>query len=135
LIGAALNDETIAGAAAHAADGIEINGDLFASGRLPETFGSGLYPARDFRGNEVSAARVSGLGHPDPIRSRGMVPTPPAHFMKIDGTHEIKAPREVVYQAITDPQILQRCIPGCQSLEKTEENTYIRHDESRSGFG
>jgi hypothetical protein len=45
--------------------------------------------------------------------------------MKIAGTHEIKAPREVVYQAITDPQILQRCIPGCQSLEQTEENTYI----------
>jgi carbon monoxide dehydrogenase subunit G len=45
--------------------------------------------------------------------------------MKIEGTHEIKAPRDVVYHAITDPQILQRCIPGCQSLEKTEENTYI----------
>jgi carbon monoxide dehydrogenase subunit G len=45
--------------------------------------------------------------------------------MKIEGTHEIKAPREFVYQAITDPLILQRCIPGCQSLEKTEENTYI----------
>ena len=45
--------------------------------------------------------------------------------MKIEGTHEIQAPREVVYQALTNPQILQRCIPGCQSLEKTDENTYV----------
>jgi len=45
--------------------------------------------------------------------------------MKIEGTHEISAPREVVYNAITDPQILQRCIPGCQSLDKTDENTYV----------
>jgi len=45
--------------------------------------------------------------------------------MKIEGIHEIPAPREVVYQAITDPQVLQRCIPGCQSLEKTAEDTYV----------
>ena len=45
--------------------------------------------------------------------------------MKIEGTHEIPAARELVYQAITDPQILQRCIPGCQSLDKTAENTYV----------
>jgi carbon-monoxide dehydrogenase medium subunit len=31
LNGATLNDETIANAAAHAADGVDINGDLFAS--------------------------------------------------------------------------------------------------------
>jgi len=31
LNGATLNEETIASAASHAADGIEINGDLFAS--------------------------------------------------------------------------------------------------------
>jgi hypothetical protein len=45
--------------------------------------------------------------------------------MKIEGTHELQAARAVVYQALTDPQILQRCIPGCESLEKTAENTYI----------
>jgi uncharacterized protein len=48
-----------------------------------------------------------------------------SHFMKIEGTHEIQASREIVYDAITDPQILQRCIPGCQSLDKTAENTYV----------
>ncbi len=45
--------------------------------------------------------------------------------MKIEGTHEIPASREVVYNSLTDPQILQRCIPGCQSLDRTAENTYV----------
>jgi len=45
--------------------------------------------------------------------------------MKVEGTQEIPASREAVFQALTNPQILQRCIPGCQSLEKTAENTYV----------
>ena len=44
--------------------------------------------------------------------------------MKIEGTHEINAPRERVYALLTDPEVLRRCIPGCESLEKTEEDTY-----------
>jgi carbon monoxide dehydrogenase subunit G len=44
--------------------------------------------------------------------------------MKIDGTHEINAPRERVYALLTDPEVLRRCIPGCESLDKTEENAY-----------
>jgi len=45
--------------------------------------------------------------------------------MKIEGTHEINVARDVVFRALTDPQILQRCIPGCESLEQTEENAYL----------
>jgi uncharacterized protein len=45
--------------------------------------------------------------------------------MKIVGTHQILAPREVVFRALSDPQILQRCIPGCESLALTAENTYV----------
>jgi carbon monoxide dehydrogenase subunit G len=44
--------------------------------------------------------------------------------MKIEGTHQIHAPRDRIYAALTDPQILQRCIPGCESLDKTGDNTY-----------
>src|SRR6266851_5310637 len=44
--------------------------------------------------------------------------------MKIDGTHEINARRERVYALITDPEVLRRCIPGCESLEKTGDDTY-----------
>src|SRR6266849_9455488 len=44
--------------------------------------------------------------------------------MKIEGTHELDAPRERVFALITDPEVLRRCIPGCESLEKTDEDTY-----------
>jgi carbon monoxide dehydrogenase subunit G len=45
--------------------------------------------------------------------------------MKIEGRHEIHSPPEHVFQSLTDPQILQRCIPGCVSLEKSAEATYV----------
>lgn len=44
--------------------------------------------------------------------------------MKIEGTQEIHAPRERIYALLTDPEVLQRCIPGCESLEKTGDDTY-----------
>src|SRR5437868_9552544 len=45
--------------------------------------------------------------------------------MKIEGTYQIHVPRERIFAALTDPQILQRCIPGCQSLDKIADNTYV----------
>ena len=45
--------------------------------------------------------------------------------MKIQGTHDIQAPRDRVFAALIDPQVLQRCIPGCESLDQTADNTYI----------
>jgi len=45
--------------------------------------------------------------------------------MKIEGTHQIHAPRDRVYAAVINPQVLQRCIPGCQSLDRTADNTYV----------
>jgi carbon monoxide dehydrogenase subunit G len=44
--------------------------------------------------------------------------------MKIEGTQELHVPREQVYAALIDPQVLQRCIPGCESLEKTGDDSY-----------
>jgi carbon monoxide dehydrogenase subunit G len=44
--------------------------------------------------------------------------------MKIEGTQELHAPRGSVYAALIDPQVLQRCIPGCESLEKTGDDDY-----------
>jgi carbon monoxide dehydrogenase subunit G len=44
--------------------------------------------------------------------------------MKVEGTHELHASAERVYQALIDPAVLQRCIPGCERLEKTGENAY-----------
>ena len=44
--------------------------------------------------------------------------------MKIEGSHTIKAPRESLYQLMVDPEILWRCVPGCQSLEAVEDGSY-----------
>ena len=44
--------------------------------------------------------------------------------MKIEGTQVLHARRERIYQALTDPEVLRRCIPGCERLEKTGENIY-----------
>lgn len=44
--------------------------------------------------------------------------------MKIEGIQKLHAPRARVYAALTDPQVLQRCIPGCESLDQTSENAY-----------
>lgn len=44
--------------------------------------------------------------------------------MKLEGAHQLKASRERVYHSLIDPEVLQRCIPGCERLEKTADNTY-----------
>lgn len=37
--------------------------------------------------------------------------------MKIEGRYEIPAPAERIYLALQDPDVLTRCIPGCEKLE------------------
>jgi carbon monoxide dehydrogenase subunit G len=44
--------------------------------------------------------------------------------MKIEGTQQLHATRDRVYSALIDPNILQHCIPGCESLERTATDTY-----------
>jgi uncharacterized protein len=44
--------------------------------------------------------------------------------MKIEGSHTIKAPRPLLWQLLIDPAVLQRCVPGCESLEADEEGSY-----------
>jgi carbon monoxide dehydrogenase subunit G len=44
--------------------------------------------------------------------------------VKLDGTHELEATRERVYQSLVNPEVLQRCIPGCERLERTGDNTF-----------
>lgn len=41
--------------------------------------------------------------------------------MDMTGEQRIAARREVVWQALNDPQILRACIPGCQELVKTSD--------------
>ncbi|HUG61117.1 MAG TPA: carbon monoxide dehydrogenase subunit G [Methylomirabilota bacterium] len=38
--------------------------------------------------------------------------------MDMTGEYRIPAPREAVWTALNDPDVLRACIPGCESLEK-----------------
>ena len=37
--------------------------------------------------------------------------------MKIEGAHDIPAPRQKVWEAFLDPERLRQAIPGCEKLE------------------
>nr|WP_306268510.1 carbon monoxide dehydrogenase subunit G [Pararhizobium sp. IMCC3301] len=41
--------------------------------------------------------------------------------MDMSGEYRIPAPRETVWAALNDPEILKQCIPGCESLEMTSD--------------
>lgn len=44
--------------------------------------------------------------------------------MDINGEYLIDAPREVVWRALNDPEMLQQCIPGCDSLQQIDDNRF-----------
>ena len=44
--------------------------------------------------------------------------------MQFTGSYSIAAPPEAVWEALNDPLVLRDCIPGCESLEKTDANTF-----------
>lgn len=47
--------------------------------------------------------------------------------MKLPATHTFKASREKVFAALVDPVVLQKCIEGCEKMEKTGEDSYDAH--------
>ncbi len=42
--------------------------------------------------------------------------------MEIKGEYRIPAPRQQVWAALNDTEVLRQCIPGCETLERTAEN-------------
>jgi carbon monoxide dehydrogenase subunit G len=42
--------------------------------------------------------------------------------MQMNDSQRIAAPRDKVWAALNDPEVLKACIPGCQSLEMTASN-------------
>jgi carbon monoxide dehydrogenase subunit G len=44
--------------------------------------------------------------------------------MKLEGSYEVKAPREKVWNAFLDPTTLQKAIPGCEKLELIGADEY-----------
>ena len=47
--------------------------------------------------------------------------------MKLSATYTLKATQEKVFAALIDPAILQKCIDGCEKMEKTGEDSYAAH--------
>ena len=44
--------------------------------------------------------------------------------MEISGEYQIDARREAVWAALNDPDMLQKCIPGCESLERLSDTEF-----------
>jgi len=44
--------------------------------------------------------------------------------MKVEGSYAIKTNRALLFRLLVDPVTLQRCVPGCQSLEAQEDGSY-----------
>lgn len=44
--------------------------------------------------------------------------------MDMTGEYRIAAPREAVWQALNDPDLLKQCIPGCEEIDKTSDTSF-----------
>jgi len=44
--------------------------------------------------------------------------------MEMTGEQRIAAPREAVWAALNDPDVLKACIPGCESIDKQSDTDY-----------
>ncbi len=53
--------------------------------------------------------------------------------MEMTGERRIAAPRERVWEALNDPEVLARCIPGCQELNRESDTEMSAVVKSRVG--
>ena len=53
--------------------------------------------------------------------------------MDMTGEYRITAPRQKVWDALNDPEILKQCIAGCQELEKTSDTEFSARVHTRVG--
>lgn len=44
--------------------------------------------------------------------------------MKVTGTHSLAVPRDRAYTLLQTPEVLARCIPGCESIVPIGDNAY-----------
>ncbi len=45
--------------------------------------------------------------------------------MTMKGEVDLPATRAVVWKALNDPDVLKACIPGCESLERSDDNSLV----------
>ena len=53
--------------------------------------------------------------------------------MEMTGERRIPAPRQKVWGALNDPEILKQCIAGCESLDKTSDTEFSARVTSKVG--
>lgn len=53
--------------------------------------------------------------------------------MEMSGEHTIAAPRQTVWEALNDPEILQKCIPGCEYVEASGDNEFTAKVKAKVG--
>ena len=44
--------------------------------------------------------------------------------MKLAGTYKLNVKKEIVWRALNNPKILKQCIPGCDSFDKENDNSF-----------
>ena len=44
--------------------------------------------------------------------------------MKLVGSYKLNVKKEIVWQALNDPNILKQCVPGCESFEKKSNTIF-----------
>lgn len=44
--------------------------------------------------------------------------------MEIKGEYRIASDRQTVWAALNDPEVLRKCIPGCESLERQDDDSF-----------
>ena len=44
--------------------------------------------------------------------------------MKLAGSYKLNVKKEIVWQALNDPNILKQCVPGCESFEKKSDTVF-----------
>jgi uncharacterized protein len=53
--------------------------------------------------------------------------------MEMTGEQRLPAPREVVWAALNDPEVLKRCIPGCEEIERVSDTEMTAKVAARVG--
>jgi uncharacterized protein len=53
--------------------------------------------------------------------------------MEMTGEFRIPAPRERVWQALNDPEVLKQAIPGCQTIEKLSDTEFAARVRAKVG--
>ena len=44
--------------------------------------------------------------------------------MELKGSFDLAAPKQQVWDALNDPEVLKGCIPGCEEINKTSDNSF-----------